>query len=291
VTRARANGIELEYETLGDPGDPALLLIMGLGAHLIDWPLEFCRQLVANGFHVIRFDNRDAGLSTGFDELGVPDLAAVLCGEEPPPYSLADFADDAAGLLDALGIGHAHVVGVSLGGMIAQQLTIDHPDRVLSLASIMSTTGERGVGLPTMEAAAMLAQPPAETREERIANAVANSRIIGSPGFPTAEDELFRRATAKYDRAYRPLGAVRQSAVILGAEDRTVALGAVTVPTVVVHGEADALIDVSGGHATAAAIPGADLLLIPCMGHNLPEDAWPQIIEAIVRNTKDAVDD
>ena len=285
---AWSNGIVLEFDTIGDPRDPALLLIMGLGAHLTDWPDEFCRQLAANGLYVIRFDNRDAGLSGGFDELGEPDLAAVLSGDEPPPYTLGDCARDAAGLLDALGIGRAHVAGVSMGGMIAQLLALDEPDRVLSLASIMSTTGERAVGLPSMEAAVLLARPPAATREERIANAVAHSKVIGSPGFPTAEAELIRRAGAKHDRAYRPAGTLRQSAAVLGTEDRTPRLRRVAVPTVVIHGEADVLIDVSGGHATAAAIPGATLVTIPGMGHNLPEDTWPQIIDAIVRNTKDA---
>jgi pimeloyl-ACP methyl ester carboxylesterase len=287
VPTLRSNDIELAYETLGDPDDPALLLIMGLGAQLIDWPDEFCGQLAGHGFHVIRFDNRDAGLSTAFDAFGAPDVPAILQGAAgKAPYLLADFAADTAGLLDALGIERAHVVGVSMGGMIAQQLTLDHPDRVLSLASIMSTTGDHRVGRATPEAAAALGRPPAASREEAIAGALASSRVVGSTGFPVSDEERLQRATAKYDRAYRPLGTARQFAAILASPDRTAALGAVTVPVVVVHGEADPLIDVSGAHATAAAIPGADLVVIPGMGHDLPRGAWPQIIDAIVGNTK-----
>jgi pimeloyl-ACP methyl ester carboxylesterase len=287
VPTVRSNDIELEYETLGDPDDPALLLIMGLGAQLIDWPDEFCAQLAANGFHVIRFDNRDAGRSTGFDALGIPDVPAILRGAlDKAPYLLADLAADTAGLLDALGVERAHIVGVSMGGMIAQQFTLDHPDRVLSLASIMSTTGNRRVGRPTAEAAAALGRPPAANRAEEIAGAVASARVVSSTGFEVTDEERLRRATAKYDRAYRPLGTARQYAAIIASPDRTAALGAVTVPVVVIHGEADPLIDVSGGRATAAAIPGASLVVIPGLGHDLPRGAWPQIIDAIVGNTK-----
>jgi pimeloyl-ACP methyl ester carboxylesterase len=277
----RSNGLTIHYETLGDPADPALLLIMGLGAQLIDWPLEFCEQLAGRGFHVIRFDNRDAGLSTALDELGVPDPAAGKV-----PYLIADLAADAAGLLEALGLDRAHVVGVSLGGMIAQQLTIDHPERVASLCSIMSMTGDPSVGRATPEAAAALGRPPAPDRATAIANQMAASRAIGSPGFPVAEEERRSRATAKYDRSYRPLGTFRQYAAILGSPDRTEALAKVTAPTVVIHGEADPLVDVSGGRATAAAIPGADLLVIPVMGHDLPREVWPQVVDAIVGNTR-----
>ncbi|AGZ41907.1 alpha/beta fold hydrolase [Actinoplanes friuliensis] len=277
--------IRLHHETLGDPGDPALLLIMGLGAQLIDWPQEFCEQLAARGFHVIRFDNRDAGLSTRRPEWGVPDLPAILAGDRTTvPYLLADLAADAAGLLGTLGIERAHVAGASLGGMVAQQLTIDHPDRVLSLCSIMSMTGDLTVGRPTPEAAAVLGRPPAPDREAAIANSVASSRIIGSPGFPAAEEELLRRAAAKYDRAYHPLGTLRQYAAVLASPDRTAALHGVKVPTVVIHGEDDPLIGVSGGRATAAAVPGAELIVIPGMGHDLPREVWPRIVEAIAAN-------
>jgi pimeloyl-ACP methyl ester carboxylesterase len=237
---AEANGIALAYETYGDPDDAPLLLIMGLGAQLIDWPPGFVTDLAGRGFHVIAFDNRDAGLSAGLDGAGIPDLAAIMAGDPgSAPYRLSDMAGDAAGLLDALGIESAHVVGASLGGMIAQQLTIDHPARVRSLTSIMSTTGDPAAAQPTPEAAAVLGRPPAANRDEAIANAMASSRIIGSPAYPAPEEELRRRATAKYDRAYRPLGTLRQYAAILASPDRTPGLRGVAVPAAVIHGEAD----------------------------------------------------
>ncbi|GAA2481169.1 alpha/beta fold hydrolase [Winogradskya humida] len=285
VPVAKTNGVELAYETHGDPAAPALLLVMGLGAHLTDWPLEFTEQLAANGFHVIRFDNRDAGLSTALDDSGVPDIPALMGGDRSSaPYLIADLAADAAGLLDTLGVQRAHVVGASLGGMIAQQLTIDYPDRVASLCSIMSTTGDFTVGRPRPEAAAMIGRPPSASREEVIAGSVAGSRVIGSPGYPATEEYLTARAAAKYDRAYRPLGTLRQYAAVLASPDRTQALRRVTAPTLVIHGEDDPLIDVSGGRATAAAIPGSTLLTIPGMGHDLPRELWPRITAAIARN-------
>ena len=281
----RANGIDLHYETLGDPADPALLLIMGLGAQLIDWPDEFCALLAARGFHVIRFDNRDAGLSTAFDELGVPDVPAILGGDPSSvPYLLTDLAADTAALIKELGVQRAHVVGASMGGMIAQQLVIDHPGLVASLCSIMSTTGDHRVGRSTPEAAAVLARPRAAGRDEVVAASIAGSRVIGSPGYPATEDYLRRRAEAKYDRSYRPAGTQRQYAAIIASPDRTAALGAVAVPTLVVHGEDDPLVGVSGGRATAAAVPGATLLVLPGMGHDLPPALWPRIVEAIAAN-------
>jgi pimeloyl-ACP methyl ester carboxylesterase len=285
MARVPANGLELEYETLGDPTDPPMVLIMGLGAQLIDWPLPFCEMLADEGFYLIRFDNRDAGLSTSLDHLGAPDLSALFAGRlDAAPYRLADLAGDTVGLLDALGIDRAHLVGASLGGMVAQQTAIDHPDRVRSLASIMSTTGDRTVGQATPEARSVLGRPPAASREEAIQNTVRSSRIIGSTGFPVTEQELLDRATAKYDRSYRPVGTLRQFAAAVASPDRTPGLRRVSVPTVVIHGEADPLIDVSGGRATAAAVPGAELIVIPGMGHDLPVGVRPQIVEAIVRN-------
>ena len=281
----QANGLQLRYETLGDPADPALLLVMGLGAQLIDWPQEFCEQLAGRGFFVIRFDNRDAGLSTGRPEWGLPDLRAILAGDTATaPYLLADLAADTAGLLKALDVPRAHVVGLSMGGMIAQQLTIDHPELVASLCSIMSTTGDRRVGRATPEAAAVLAGPPAPDRAAAVARGVASARVIGSPGFPAPEEEVVRRAEAKYDRAYNPLGTLRQYAAILASPDRTAALGSVVAPTLVVHGADDPLITVSGGEATAAAVPGAELVVLDGMGHDLPRALWPRIVEAITAN-------
>ncbi|WP_326579912.1 alpha/beta fold hydrolase [Actinacidiphila glaucinigra] len=287
MPRAKSNGIELEYDTFGSPGDPALLLVMGLGAQMTLWRTEFCTALADRGFFVVRYDNRDAGLSTGLDEHPVPDIGAVLSGDPSGvPYLLADMADDAVGLLDALDIHAAHVVGASMGGMIAQQLVIDHPDRVLSLCSVMSTTGDRSVGRASAEAIA--AMPGSNgvplTREAVIDEAVRRAAVIGSPAYPPAPEELRERVTAAYDRAYRPEGYLRQYAAILASPDRTPGLRSVTVPTVVVHGEQDPLVDRSGGRATAAAVPGSELLLIPGMGHDLPEQVWPAVVDAIARN-------
>jgi pimeloyl-ACP methyl ester carboxylesterase len=286
MPRVPANGIELEYETFGQDGDPAVILIMGLGAQLIDWPAEFCEKLAAHGLLVIRFDNRDAGLSTSLDSLGAPDLAAILGGDHATvPYLLSDMAGDVAGLLDALGIGRANIVGHSMGGMIAQQVAIDYPGRVLSLCSISSTTGDPSVGQATPAAlTALLGRPPAATRDEAIRGSAASSRVFSSPGFVVTDDDLLARATAKYDRSYRPAGRMRQAAAVVASASRTAALHEMTGPAVVIHGDADPLVDVSGGRATAAAIPGAEFVVIPGMGHDLPRGAWPQIIEAIAGN-------
>jgi pimeloyl-ACP methyl ester carboxylesterase len=279
------NGIELEYEAFGHDDDPALVLIAGLGAQLIDMPQEMCEQLAGHGLRVIRFDNRDAGLSSSLDELGTPDLAAVLTGDHATvPYLLADMAADTIGLLDVLGIGAAHLAGVSMGGMVAQQAAIDHPGRLLSLASISSTTGDPSVGQATPVALAALARPAATSRERAIRNSAEGSRVFSSPGFEVSDEDLLRRATAKYDRSHRPEGRLRQIAAVAASPDRTKALRDVTVPTVVIHGEADPLINVSGGRATAAAIPDAELVIIPGLGHDLPRGAWPQIVGAIVGN-------
>jgi pimeloyl-ACP methyl ester carboxylesterase len=292
MPEARSNGMTISYETLGDPSDPALLLVMGLGAQLVDWPDEFCELLAARGFHVIRFDNRDIGLSTWLDDLPLPDLGDIFGGDfTTVPYLLSDMAADTAGLLKELGVERAHVVGASMGGMIAQQLAIDSPGLVASLCSIMSTTGDRTVGHPTPEAAAALMRPPATTRDEAIAGAVAGSKAIGSWAFgvfDVPEDDLVRKAAAKYDRAFHPAGTARQYGAIAASPDRTAPLGAVTAPTLVVHGENDPLIDVSGGRATAAAVPGATLLVVPGMGHDLPRGTWPEIVDAIAANALSA---
>ncbi|WP_306205869.1 alpha/beta fold hydrolase [Actinoplanes sp. RD1] len=282
---ATTNGIELAYETSGDPDGRPLLLIMGLGAQLIDWPEGFRAELGARGFQVITFDNRDAGLSTALDSAPLPDLRAIMAGDPASaPYRIADLAADAAGLIKELGLDRVHVAGASLGGMIAQQLTIDFPERVASLCSIMSMTGDRSVGRPTPEAAAVLGRPPVGSREEAIAASIAGAKVIGSPGYPIDEQERLRRATAKYDRSYRPLGTLRQYAAVLASPDRTPALGAITAPTLVVHGAADPLIGVDGGRATAAAIPGAELLVLEGMGHDLPRELWPTLADAIAAN-------
>jgi pimeloyl-ACP methyl ester carboxylesterase len=289
MPRVTANGLELEYETFGDPTDPPLVLIMGLSAQMTNWPEGFCNLLAEQGYHVIRFDNRDIGLSSYLDDLPRVDLPAVLGGDfTTAPYRLADFAKDTVGLLDALGIGKAHIVGASMGGMIAQQLTIDHPDRVRSLCSIMSTTGDRSVGHSTEEAMAVLLRPAASDRETSIANTVAGRKVIGSPGYPTSNEELTAAATAAYDRAFHPAGVVRQIAAVVASPDRTEGLRKVSVPTTVIHGKDDPLVNVSGGEATAAAVPGATLLVIPGMGHDLPTALWSKIADAIVANAQKA---
>ncbi|MEU5264467.1 alpha/beta hydrolase [Amycolatopsis sp. NPDC021455] len=282
MARAQANGLELEYDTFGDPADPALVLVMGLGAQMITWEDGFCELLAGRGFFVVRYDNRDVGLSTWLDHLPAPDLAAIAAGDmTTAPYRLSDMADDAIGLFDALGIGRAHVVGASMGGMIVQQLAIDHPDRLLSLTSIMSTTGDPAVGRAEPWALALLSRPPANTREQAIADSVEGYRRLGSPGYPDDEAFLLAKAALHYDRARHPVGTLRHAAAVVASGDRTAGLRAVRLPALVVHGDADPLIDISGGKATAEAIPDAELVVIPGMGHNLPRAVWPEIAEAI----------
>jgi pimeloyl-ACP methyl ester carboxylesterase len=288
-----ANDITIEYEVIGDIADPALLLVMGLGGQLISWPDPFCAQLADRGFAVVRYDNRDVGLSQKFEDAGTPDLAAILgalgSGDAvPAPYTLGDMADDGIALIEGLGLSPAHIVGASMGGMIVQEMVIRHPGAVRSLCSIMSTTGDRSVGQPTPDALAVLLQPPPATRAEVIEAGVRGSRVIGSPRYPTDEAELRAGAALAYDRSYYPQGPARQIAAILSAEDRTAALGAVDVPTLVIHGDADPLVTPTGGEATAKAVPGSELLVIEGMGHDLPEALWPQVIAAIVANANQA---
>jgi len=286
VPQAHVNGIDIEYVTDGDPADPPLLLVMGLGAQLIAWPEGFVDGLRARGFFVIRFDNRDCGLSTKFE--GLPDMATLFTGTDlsSVSYRIEDMADDAAALLGELGIAQAHVVGVSMGGMITQALVINHPELFLSATSIMSTTGDRAVGAPTGEAVTALLRPVATSREEAIQASVEGSLVIGSPAYPTEERLLRVRAGQAYDRSYSPEGTARQLGAILGSPDRTEGLHGVRIPFLVVHGEADPLVTPSGGDATAAAVPGSKLLSIPGMGHDLPEALWDTVIDAIVANTE-----
>jgi pimeloyl-ACP methyl ester carboxylesterase len=286
VPQAKANEIEIEYVTEGDPSDPALLLVMGLGAQLTTWPDGFVDGLRRRGFFVIRYDNRDSGLSTKFE--GLPDIAALFMGADlsSTVYRIEDMAEDGAALLGALGITTAHVVGASMGGMITQALVINHPELFHSACSIMSTTGDRSVGAPTGEALTALLRPVATSRTEAIQAGVEGSLAIGSPGYPTDEHILRERAAAAYDRSYCPEGTVRQLGAILGSPDRTPGLRGVDMPFLVVHGEADPLVTPSGGDATAAAVPGAKLLTFPGMGHDLPEALWETITDAIVANTE-----
>ena len=286
MARAKSNGIELEYDSFGSPDDPALLLIMGFTAQMTAWEESFCEQIASNGFHVIRFDNRDVGLSSRID--GEVDVTKLFMGElEAVPYALDDMADDAAGLLDFLGIDKAHIVGASMGGMIAQLVAIRHPEKTLSLCSIMSTTGDREVGQPTPEAMAALMAPAATSREEAVARGVAAGRVIGSP-VHFDEAKAAKRAGDAYDRAFDPKGVQRQLGAIGSQADRTEALAKVTAPTLVIHGAADPLVQPSGGEATAKAVPGAELRVFEEMGHDLPEPLWPEIVDAIVANARRA---
>src|SRR3954452_15252120 len=282
IQRARVGEVELAYETFGDPGDPPVLLVMGLATQMIGWPDEFCAGLADRGLFVVRFDNRDIGLSTHLDDRGAPDLMTILGGDRSNvPYPLSDLADDTAGLLEILHLDSAHVVGASMGGMVAQLVAIRHPERVRSLTSIMSTTGDPSVGMPSEAAMGVLLAPPAPDREAAIQRAVAPSRVIGSPGFEFDEQALRDRAGLSYDRRYNPAGVARQLAAILTTPDRTADPGAVRLPTLVIHGEQDSLVNVTGGRASAAAIPGAELMVVDGMGHDLPRAIWPEVTDRI----------
>jgi pimeloyl-ACP methyl ester carboxylesterase len=271
----RANGIDICFETFGDPGHPALLLVMGLGVQMTEWEPSFCQQFADRGFHVIRFDNRDTGLSTHF--AGAP--------TDRPPYTLADMASDAAGLLDALGVPAAHLVGASMGGMIAQTIAIRYPERVLSLCSIMSTTGRPDVAKPTREAFAVIVAPVPDTREGVVEAAVARAKVLRGGGFPFDEEAVRRRSGAAYDRSFDSTAKARQRAAIAATvEDRTEALGRLRVPVVVIHGAADPLVPVTGGQVTAAAVPGAELVVIPGMGHEVPVGVRTLIVDAVAEN-------
>lgn len=290
VSRAgivRANGIDLCYETIGDPADPALLLVMGHGMQLDAWDREFCARFVAQGYFLVRFDNRDVGRST--KQTGVPDIAAARRGERGAAgYQLDDMADDAAGLLDALGLDRAHVLGASMGGMIAQLLAIRHPDRVASLCSIMSTTGDRGVGQARPEVLAAIRSGAPRTRAEIIESQVEMARVLAGGGFPFDEGRARARAAHAYDRCHCPAGKLRQQAAVLVAPDRTPALRELRLPTVVVHGADDPLVDVSGGVATAAAIPDAHLVVVPGLGHELPDGVHATVVEEFAANARRA---
>ncbi len=286
---APSNGIQLYYETHGDPGGRPLLLVMGLGAQMTLWEPAFCDLLAEKGFYVIRFDNRDVGLSSKIEGGPQPDIAKAMAGDHSTAsYTLWDMADDAAGLLDHLGIERAHIAGASMGGMIVQCLAIRHGGRVRSMTSIMSTTGNPAVGQPQPEAMAALLAPPPATREAAIEQGLKTWTIIGSPGYPPDEAELRARIASDYDRCFYPEGTARQLVAILATGDRTEGLRGVRVPTLVIHGEADPLVTLSGGQATAEAVPGARLLTFPGMGHDLPKQLWPEITDAMAALAREA---
>ena len=294
VRWATAGSVELAFETFGHPSGTPVLLIMGLAMQMLGWPDELCDDLARRGHLVIRYDNRDIGLSAHLDHLPAGDVAAVMRGDRSSvAYTIGDLALDAVGLLDALGLGRAHLVGASLGGAIAQTAALDHPRRVRSLTSIMGSTGDRRVGRPTPRAMAALLAPPARSREAAIERAVHIARAIRSPGFPFDEQGATDRAVLSYDRAYDPAGVSRQLVALLSAPDRTAQLRTLAVPSLVIHGDRDPLVSPDGGQATAAAIPGAELLLVDGMGHDLPRAFWPELagrIAALVARAEDAAD-
>ena len=293
MPNVRANGIRIEYDIFGYPASSPLLLIMGHSAQMIAWDEELCREFVNKGFYVIRFDNRDVGLSSKMDEAPVVDImdvyTAISQGKEiEAPYTLDDMADDTIGLLDALHIEKAHICGVSMGGMIAQIMAIRYPQRVLSLTSMMSATGNPEISTSKPDNGDFQFKPPPKNRDAYINHAVEVCRIIGSPGFEFDEERIRRWLTQEYDRCFCPEGSVRQLLAILKSGNRKPKLATITVPTLVIHGTEDPLVPVEWGKDTAEAVPGAELLIIEGMGHDLPRQVWPRIVGAITANAKKA---
>ena len=280
---ARVGDVELAWEAFGDDRRRPLLLVAGLATQMIDWHEDLVALLVERGLHVVRFDNRDIGRSTHLHDAPRPDVLAAVRGDaSSASYALEDMADDTAGLLDALGLDSAHLLGASMGGMIAQTVAVRHPTRVRSLTSVMSTPSPR-VGAPTREASAVLLGAPARTRAEAVELGLRTARVIGSPGFPLDEERVADVAGRAFDRGHDPRGVGRQLVAIHASGDRTEALRGLRVPTLVVHGEADPLVQVDGGRATAAVVPDAELLVVPGMGHDLPRGVWPELVEAVLR--------
>jgi pimeloyl-ACP methyl ester carboxylesterase len=290
VTVAHAqvsDAISIAYEDFaGDPADPPLLMVSGLGRQMIGWHPDFLTALADRGLRVIQFDNRDVGLSSHVG--GMPDLGAIFAGDtSSAPYTLDDMAADALGVLDALALESAHVLGMSMGGMIAQTVAVLAPERVRSLTSVMSTTGERAASEPTEEASAVLLQPRPADADEAAERAVEAAHVIGTPGMIDEEWERHRGRSA-YERAYDPAGFARQLAAIWASGDRTEAVRGIALPTLVMHGEVDPLIPVAGGRATATAIEGSELIVIEGMGHDLPRQLWPRIVDAVAAHVERA---
>ncbi|HET7416241.1 MAG TPA: alpha/beta hydrolase [Solirubrobacterales bacterium] len=281
---APVNGIELCYQEMGDPEGEPLLLIMGLATQMVAWSEEFCGMLAERGFRVVRFDNRDIGRSTKIRSAGRPNLLDLLIGRGSPPYRLRDMAADTVGLMDHLEIESAHLVGASMGGMIAQCTAIGHPDRVRSLASIMSTTGSRRVGHPSYKTFGLLLGKPPKEREAAIERVVKTFKTIGSPGYPFEEERIREIAGESFDRGHSEAGIARQLHAITASGDRTSRLRKLHLPAVVIHGRNDVLVNPSGGRATAKAIPAARLKLIDGMGHDMPRALYPTFVEEIACN-------
>jgi len=284
------SGIDLCYETFGNPNDPPILLIMGLGGPLGWWTTDFCERLTSRGYYVIRYDNRDTGRSTKLRQHRVTkrDIFRASVGLGRAPYSIGDLAVDATGLLDHLGIDRAHVVGVSMGGMIGQTLALDHRDRVLSLTSIMSTTGRRTVGRINPKLIPMMLASAGRTRDSHARRSIRSAELLGSPGYPPDREESLARAHETYDRGWIASGVARHILAVLTQPDRTKRLAEIDVPVTVLHGRSDPLVNKSGGRATARAIPEAELQEIDGMGHDLPEPLYDTFIDAIVKTAERA---
>jgi pimeloyl-ACP methyl ester carboxylesterase len=276
-------GVTLCYETFGEPSDPTALLIMGLGTQMVAWHEDFCRELAARGLHVVRFDNRDIGRSTHMRGRPPTIPQLLMRSKRAASYTLTDMADDAAGLLRELDLAPAHVIGASMGGMIAQALAANHPTLVSSLVSIMSNTGHRWSGQPSLRIYSVFLRRAPREREAFIEHAKRLFTAIGSTGLPQDEEDLRELAAISYDRDHDPQGAGRQLAAIIASGDRTADLRRIAMPTLVIHGTADPLVGHSGGRATAQAIPGAQLMSIEGMGHDLPRAVWPRLIDAIAQ--------
>lgn len=290
-----ANGLELEYENFGSAADPSILLIMGLGMQLIAWPQPFCEELAEKGFHVIRYDNRDTGFSTKFGGVKAPGLPALLVRSflRLPirvPYTLYDMAEDATGLLDALDIPSAHIVGASMGGMIAQNLAARFPERVRSLTSIMSTSGHRSLpgADPLVSRHLFRSRPTSADREAVIAHNMRTLELIGSPAYPIDEETRREMTSLSFDRCFYPAGFTRHVAAIVQDGDRRERLGMISAPTLVIHGREDRLVPLAGGIDTAEHVPGARLEIIDGMGHNLPAALWPTLVEMITEHADNA---
>jgi pimeloyl-ACP methyl ester carboxylesterase len=277
---APVNGIELAYQEIGDPGGEPLILVMGLATQMIAWDEEFCAMLAERGFRVVRFDNRDIGHSTHLDAASVPGRVDLFLGRNPA-YLLSDMAADTTGLMDHLEIESAHVVGISMGGMIGQTLAIEHPERVRSLVSMHSTTGSRFVGQPTLKVFALMLSKSPRDREAFIERIRRTYELIGSPAYPTDEERLRRVAEESWDRGRNPRGVLRQMHAIGSSGDRTAALRKLDLPATVIHGTRDTLVRISGGRATARAIPNARLRVFEGLGHDLPRDLWPIFADEI----------
>jgi pimeloyl-ACP methyl ester carboxylesterase len=279
---APVNGIELAYQEAGDPDGEPLLLVMGLATQMLAWDEELCALLAERGFRVVRFDNRDIGHSTMLDSAGVPSRRDLLLGRrESAAYLLSDMAADAVGLMDHLGIESAHVVGVSMGGMIGQTLAIEHPERIRSLVSMHSTTGSRRVGAPKLKAVGLMLAKAPRGRDAYVERIVKTYALIGSPAYPMDEARLREVAGRMYDRSHNPRGVLRQMHAISASGDRTAALRRLSLPATVIHGDRDPLIRPSGGRATARAIPDARLRIFEGLGHDLPRELWPAFAEEI----------